>query len=104
MAQVAHRRVPIGDGEAGHLVATEDVIVLHLFGHLGGVGHGLGHHIRLEVIGKQAEHLGFALDEFRAGVAQPLLIGHELAGEHAQQGVMGLGVVAGEVMGVVGGD
>ena len=104
LLQVAHRGVALGDRETGHLVAPEDVVVLHRLGHPGGVGHGFGHHLRLQVVGEQAEHLLLTLDVFGARVAQPLLIGDQLAGEDAEQGVVGLGVVAGEVVGVVGGD
>ena len=93
-----------GDREAGHLVAPQDVVVLHLVGHSGRVRHRLGHHFGLKVVGEQGEHFRLALDVFGACVAQPLLIAHQLAGEHAEQGVVGFDVVAGEVVGVVGGD
>ena len=94
----------VGDREAGHLVAPKDVVVLHLVRHQGRISHSLGHDAWLQVVGEEGEHLRLALDVFGAGVAQPLLIAHQLAGEHAEQGVVGFDVVAGEVVGVVGGD
>ena len=104
LGQVGDRRVARGDREAGHLVAPKDVVVLHLVGHQGRVRHRLGHDAWLQVVGKEGEHLRLALDVFGAGVAQPLLIAHQLSGQHAEQGVVGFDVVAGEVVGVVGGD
>ena len=91
------------DWKAGHLVVAKDVVVLDLFGHHHGVGNGRLHHVRFEVIGKETAHLLLGLDVFRAGVSQPFLIADQLAGENAEQGVMGLHIVLAEVMGIVGG-
>ena len=96
--------MPLRNREAGHLIAAEDVVVLHLLRHPGGIGNGFRHNLRLEMIGEQSEHLLLTLDVFGAGVAQALLVGDKLAGEDAEQRVVRFGVVAGEVVGVVGGD
>ena len=94
----------LGDGEAGHLVAAQDVVGLHLLGHPGGVGYGPLDHFLGQVVGEEGQHLRFALDVFGAGVAQPFLVADQLAGEHTQQGIVGLHIVGTEVVGVVGGD
>ena len=44
--------MPFGDGEARHLVLPEDVVVLNLLGHLGGVGNSLLNNIWVEMIRK----------------------------------------------------
>ena len=96
--------MPLRNRKAGHLVTAEDVVVLHLLGHLGGIGHRLGHHRRFQVVGEEAKHLGLAADVLGAGVAQPLFVTDQLAGEHAEQGVVGLHITHAEIVGVVGGD
>ena len=47
LTEIGHCRVPIGDGEAWHLVLTEDVVVLNLLRHLGSVRNGLLNNIRV---------------------------------------------------------
>ena len=96
--------MPLRNRKAGHLVTAEDVVVLHLLSHPGGVGHRLGHQRGFQVVGEEAEHLGLAADVLGAGVAQPLFVTDQLAGEHAEQGVVGLHITHAEVVGVVGGD
>ena len=102
--EIAHRRMPLGDREAGHLIAAQDVVGLHLLGHPGRVGHGFSNHLGFQVVTKEGEHLGLTLDVFGAGVAKPFFVADQLAREHTQQGVVGLHIVGTEVVGIVGGN
>ena len=103
LAQIGDRCVAFRDRETRHLIAAENVVVLNFFGHSHRVGNRLPNHIRLEVISKQAPHLLFGFEIFRPRVAKTLLIANQLSGEHAEQRVMGLNVIASEVVGIVGG-
>ena len=100
--QVADGGMAVGNREVGHLIAPEDVVGLHLLGHLDGVGDRFLNHLRLEVIPEEKTHLLFGLDVFGTGVTQPLLIGDQLAGEHTEQGVVGFNVLLAQVVGIVG--
>ena len=102
LPQVADGGMALGNRETGHLIAPEDVVRLHLLGHLDGIGNRFVNHLRLEVIPKEKTHLLFGFDVFGTGVTQPLLIGDQLAGEHAEQGVVGFNVLLAQVVGIVG--
>ena len=104
LPQVADGGMALGNREAGHLIAPKNVVRLHLLGHLDGVGDRLLNHLRLEVIPEEKAHLLFGFDVFGAGVTQPLLIGDQLAGEHAKQGIVGFNVLLAQVVGIVGGN
>ena len=95
--------MPLRDRETGHLIAAQDVVVLDLLRDPRRIGHGLGDHLRLQVVSEETEHFLLALDEFGAGVAQTLFVGDQLARQDAEQGVVRLRVIAGQVVGVVGG-
>ena len=92
------------DGEVGHLIAAQNVVFLHLFGDPDRVGDGGVDQIGIKVVGEKPGHFCFAFDVFGARIAQPFFIADQLAGEDAQQGVMGLDIASAEVMGIVGGD
>ena len=78
--EIAHRRMPLRDGETGHLVAAQNVVGLHLLGHLGRVGHGFRNHLGFQVVIEQGQHLGLTLDVFGAGVTKPFFVANQLAG------------------------
>ena len=94
----------LGDGEVGHLIAAQNVVFLDFFGDPDRVGDRGADHFGFEVVGEEPGHFRFALDVFGARIAQAFFIADQLAGEDAQQGVMGLDITGAEVMGVVGGD
>ena len=102
--EIAHRGMALRDGEAGHLIAAQDVVGLHLLGHLGRVGYRFSNDIGFQVITKQGQHLGLTLDVFGACVAKPFFVADQFASEHTQQRVVGLHIVGTEVVGVVGGN
>ena len=102
--EIRHRGMAFRDGKARHLIAAEDVVVLHLLGNRHRVVERLLHHLRREVVNEETLHLLATFDVFRSGVPQTLLIGDQLAREHAQQGVVGFNVVATQVVGVVCGN
>ena len=104
LSEIAHRCVPRWDREAGHLIAAEDVVGLHLFGHLGCVGHSPLDQLRGKVVIEQGEHLCLPLDVFSPRVAQAFHVADQLARKHAKQRVVGFYVVGTEVMGIIGGD
>ena len=56
------------------------------------------------MVTKQGQHLGLTLDVFGACVAKSFYVADQLAGEHTQQGVVGLHIVGTEVVGIVGGN
>ena len=102
--EIRHRGMAFRDGKARHLIAAEDVVVLHLLSNRDRVVEGLLHHLSGEVINEESLHLLATLDVFGSGVPQPFLIAEQLARQDAQQGVVGFDVIATEVVGVVGGN
>ena len=92
------------DREAGHLIAAEDVVGLHLFSHLGCVRNSPLNQLGRKVVIEQGEHLGLPLDVFGTRVAQTFHVADQLACEYAKQRVVGFYVVGTEVMGIIGGD
>ena len=96
--------MPSRDREAGHLIAAEDVVGLHLFSHLGCVRNSPFNQLGRKVVIEQGEHLGLPLDVFRTRVAQTFHVADQLACEYAKQRVVGFYVVGTEVMGIIGGD
>ena len=85
--------MPSRDGEAGHLIAAEDVVGLDLFSHLGCVRNSPLNQLGRKVVIEEGEHLCLPLDVFRTRVAQTLHVADQLARKHAEQRVMGFYVV-----------
>ncbi|CAI8357353.1 MAG: Uncharacterised protein [Cyanobium sp. ARS6] len=104
LPQVGDGGMAIRDRETGHLVTTQNVVVLNFFSDGDGIGNRLLHHLRLEVISEEVAHLLFRFEVFGAGVAKALFVTDQLARQHAQKRIMGLHIIAGEVVGIVGGN
>ena len=90
--------LPLGHREAGHEVAALGEL------HVAALGDQQGVVARLGMLGPERAHLLGGLQVEVAGVElEPVRVGHRLAGLHAQQHLVGLGVRGVRVVQVVGG-